>query len=407
MGRGDGRRGDGRRRQLYTTTRSRQSDWHDACVARVMAANPQSSKALALEPVEFSTGGTDSPRAPVDEIPAKEKPHRELRMTSADEFLAAAAKEYEAGTIDKTLWRRAADQCRGDASLVIAAYLNARATALRHKRDEAAKNQPRPVTPNPGPREGAVEVEADIEIASANLARDLARTKRMKLLYAAAAAGALAILAATVFLVASPGASDSSPARTASASRSAPSAARASAQAAAPDAKNGGRAASEPTLAATVQQLKAAGNWNVVVLYATEWTRKEPGNAAAWHELSIGYAKLRQYNDALDAAAKAVQLAPGDSLVWRNLGQINLVVDRLPEAGFAFDRALAVSPDDVDARCGAALVAQKQSRPKDAGAIAARVGAADASCPELASAESASVVVGSSAASKPVPAPRR
>lgn len=374
-----------------------------------MAANPLSSKALALEPVEFPRGGTDVPRAPVDETPAKEKPHRDLRMTSADEFLAAAAKEYEAGTIDQALWRRAADQCRGDASLVIAAYLNARATALRHKRDEAAKNQPRTVTPNMGPSEDAVEAEADIETASANLAGVLARAKRMKLLYAAGAAGAIAIAAATVFLVASPGASDSSVARTASASanRSAPSTARASARATAADAKGPGSAASAPTLAATVQQLKAAGNWNVVVLYANEWTRKEPGNATAWHDLSVGYAKLRQYNDALDAATKAVQLAPGDSLVWRNLGQINLAVDRLPEAGFAFDRALAVSPDDVDARCGAALVAQRQSRPKDAGSVPARVGGADVSCPELASGESASVVVGSPAASKPVPAPRR
>jgi tetratricopeptide (TPR) repeat protein len=372
-----------------------------------MAANPHSSKALALEPVEFPTGGADAPRAPIEEIPAKEKPQRELRMTSADEFLATAAKEYEAGTIDRALWRRAAEQCRGDASLVIAAYLNARATALRHKREESAKNQPHPVSPKPGPSDAQVEVEADIETASANLAGVLARAGRIKLLYAAGATAALVIAATIVFLVASPDESDSSLARTPPAQRSSPSTAPASAKATATDSKGSGSAASAPSLAATVQQLKAAGNWNVVVLYATEWTRKEPGNAIAWHELSVGYAKLRQYNDALDAAAKAVQLSPGDSLVWRNLGQINLAVDRLPEAGFAFDRALAVSPDDADARCGAALVAQRQSRSKDPGAISARVGPSDASCPDLASSESASVVVGSSAARKPVPPPGR
>lgn len=374
-----------------------------------MAADPLSSKALALEPVEFPTAGAGSPRAPLEEVSAKDKPQRDLRMTSADEFLATAAKEYEAGTVDQALWRRAADQCRGDASLVIAAYLNARATVLRHKRDETAKNKPRPVSPNPAPSDSEIEVEADIETASANLAGVLARAKRMKLWYAAGAAAAFAVVGAIVFLVASPGGSDPALARTASPStnRSAPSPARTSAQATSADAQGSGGAGSAPTLAATVQQLKAAGNWNVVVLYATEWTRKEPGNAAAWHELSAGYAKLRQYNEALDAAAKAVQLAPGDSLVWRNLGQINLAVDRLPEAGFAFDRALAVSPDDADARCGAALVAQRQSRPKDPGAISARVGPSDAGCPELASESAVSVVVGSPAAGKPVPLPRR
>lgn len=373
-----------------------------------MAANPLSSKELALEPVEFTTGGTDAPRAPVEAISAKEKPQRDLRMTSADEFLATAAKEYEAGTIDQALWRRAADQCRGDASLVIAAYLNARATALRHKRDESAKNQPRPVSPNPGPSDGEIEVEADVETASANLAGVLARAGRRNLLYAAGAAAALAIVAAIVFVGASPRKSDSSLARTASASaRSAPSTARASARATAADAKGPGSAASAPTLAVTVQQLKAAGNWNIVVLYATEWTRKEPGNAAAWHDLSVGYAELRQYNDALDAAAKAVQLAPGDSLVWRNLGQINLTVDRLPEAGFAFDRALAVNPDDAGARCGAALVAQRLARPKDPTAFAVRAGPADQGCPNLGNGESASVAVSASPAGKLASPPGR
>ena len=49
-----------------------------------------------------------------------------------------------------------------------------------------------------------------------------------------------------------------------------------------------------------VSELKAAGNWNVLVLYAVEWARKAPANAEAWNELSLGYAKLRQFNDALE-----------------------------------------------------------------------------------------------------------
>jgi tetratricopeptide (TPR) repeat protein len=157
-----------------------------------------------------------------------------------------------------------------------------------------------------------------------------------------------------------------------------------------------------PAFEITVQQLKNDGKWNVLVLYATEWARKEPNNATAWYELSIGYAKLRQLEEAFDAATKAVQLSPGDSLFWRNLGHINLAVQRLPEAGIAFDRVLAVSPDDADALCGAALVAQRQGRPKDADAFTKRFKSVGGSCPEVSDGETAVVVVGGSAARKPV-----
>jgi tetratricopeptide (TPR) repeat protein len=156
-----------------------------------------------------------------------------------------------------------------------------------------------------------------------------------------------------------------------------------------------------PAFETTVQQLKNDGKWNVLVLYATEWARKEPNNAAAWYELSVGYAKLRQLEEAFDAATKAVQLSPGNALFWRNLGHVNLAVERLPEAAMAFDRALAVNADDVDALCGAALIAQRQGRPKDADAIAKRVKSIDGSCPRVSDGDSAVVVVGGSAAGKP------
>jgi cytochrome c-type biogenesis protein CcmH/NrfG len=156
-----------------------------------------------------------------------------------------------------------------------------------------------------------------------------------------------------------------------------------------------------PALENTVQQLKNEGKWNVLVLYASEWTRKDPNNAAAWYELSVGYANLRQHEEAFDAATKAVQLSPGNPLFWRNLGHVNVAVERLPEAGMAFDRALAVSSDDVDALCGAALIAQRQGRPKDADAIATRVKSLDGRCPRVSDGETVMVVVGSPAARKP------
>ena len=84
-----------------------------------------------------------------------------------------------------------------------------------------------------------------------------------------------------------------------------------------------------------------------------------------------------------------------------------MTLERLPEAGSAFDRALAVSSDDADALCGAALVAHRLGRTKDADAIARRVKSADGSCPRLSDGESVAVVVRAVAATKPASSVRR
>jgi tetratricopeptide (TPR) repeat protein len=95
-----------------------------------------------------------------------------------------------------------------------------------------------------------------------------------------------------------------------------------------------------------------------------------------------------------------VQLSPENSLFWRNLGHINLAVERLPEARIAFDRALAVSSDDADALCGAALVAQKQGRPNEANANAERAASVGGNCPRVSDGASVAVGAGRSAARK-------
>ena len=154
---------------------------------------------------------------------------------------------------------------------------------------------------------------------------------------------------------------------------------------------------------AKVQELMGAGNWNVLVLHAAEWTRKDPTYADAWKYLAVGYANMRQHDDAFLAGEKATQLAPADRELWRNLGRLGSPrADRkarctptnrrsrstgrmprascrsgrlqaelglLPQAKATFDRALTASPGDPDALCGQAQVAQRQGRGKDAEAI--------------------------------------
>jgi len=156
-----------------------------------------------------------------------------------------------------------------------------------------------------------------------------------------------------------------------------------------------------------VQQLKDAANWNVLVLYASKWTRDEPNNAAAWKELSIGYENLRQFDDAVVAATKAAELSPTEALLWRNVGHLNVTLDRLPEAASAFDRALAISNADADALCGAALVAQRSGQMKEADAIARQVKSTGGTCPGASDGESVTVAARTAAPTKPGSSARR
>jgi tetratricopeptide (TPR) repeat protein len=375
-----------------------------------MDANPPQDKVLTLEPVNVLTPGVDVNRSTGGESSADAKAKRDLHITTTDEFLAKAAKEYQEGQIDPTLWRRAADQCGDDRSLVVAAYLRNRATALQlqqRKQDERFAGRARRASKNGsmrGTSNRKIDPEPHPEPVSSVAAALRRRIVKPKLKYLAAAAAALAFGVAVVWLIGSSRESELVRQPTISAAASSPnqSARPMSPGSEQPVVGSTNQDSPEPTLETKVQELKKDGNWHVLVPYASDWTRKEPNNAAAWYELSVGYAKLRQFHDALEAATKAVQLSPGVSLLWSNLGRINLALDRLPEAGIAFDRALALSPDGLDALCGAALVAHRQGLPKDSDAIAKRVKSLDASCPAMSDGESATVAVGGSAVRKPL-----
>jgi cytochrome c-type biogenesis protein CcmH/NrfG len=340
-------------------------------------------KALALEPADAPTLGGNGLRSMDNESAADARARRDLHITTSDEFLARAAKEYQAGTIDQALWRRAADQGGTDASLVIAAYLRSRALALQlqQKKDESSAIQARGAAKTRAPGDPKLESKPNEKITSTLFVGDSALRPKSKRWQMTGAVVALAVVAAIAFQFMSPEEIESAHAPMAAARAPAnPSSPPAAGQ---PDAKNVNADPGdvEPAFPVRIQQLKEVGKWNVLVLYASEWTRREPGNAIAWSELGNGYAQLRQYNDAIEAATKAVQLAPQDPFTWRNLGHINLAVDRVPEAGVAFAKALALRPDDADALCGAAAVALRQARPKDADGVTKQVKVADGTCP--------------------------
>jgi len=353
-----------------------------------------------------------SPARPADGAasPSVANTGRPVQADSADRSLALALKEFEAGQIDRSLWARAMAQSRGDKAAAKPAYLRARATALRiAKRDQRADAPARNVN--------ALQAGSD--------------PMRRRGMLAVGAIGSLVVVVGLVSIRSetTPAPSIATMAPRGSTPTPAPPERSKQVVPSAVDAKR--REMSGDDFGGKVRELKDAGNWNVLVLYAVEWTRKQPGNAQAWKELAFGYATLRQFDDALEAATKATSLAPADFELWQTLGQINIALAQpakalvdferaadlngrdvtslvragalnaelghLREARDAFTKALAVSPRDVDALCGVASIAQKEGHPKEAEAFILQVKSMERVCRDPNAGQSVSVAADSGA----------
>jgi cytochrome c-type biogenesis protein CcmH/NrfG len=439
------------------------------CGMKEYAAGIESSELRLVDAAPAKTSETDAPQAPASSVaganngsvaprngsaqpsaaiapynhaapsasassPSAKVPD-ESGMPAVDRFLTAATKEFEAGMIDQPLWKHAATQSGGDRTVATRNYLRARATALRvtkrEKRQERSARRARALNElaQPGDADHGAAPRTEAGTSPASVPRRVAPPKGMQVVWIGGALAGLFIIALFVALR-----SESDAAQHSDAAVKSPVAAN-----------DPGTKTTRPTTAAKaetrkrddaaredwagkLEKLKGEGHWNVVVLYAGEWVRAQPDNAAAWKELAAGYVKLRQYRDALDAANKVVQLAPEDAGAWQSLGQLNVALrqpvealaafeqavardehdaasvtqigtlatqlGRYPDARAAFAKALALNPVDVDALCGAASLAQKEQRAKDAEALMRQVVAQDARCRDPAEGQSVRVAVG-------------
>jgi len=371
-----------------------------------------------LELVPAGPAGAAALSAAATEIDIVPLSTRRVVATAAperpDRFMVEAEHQYSEGHLDQPLWDRALAQAHGDKEAAVAAYLQARAIALklldRERRSEKTV--------------AAQKVKKELEAAENLEGFDVEAALRMgrggvPAKYRTGIIGGAILVVVVVagwFAYSMLSAKQQVPVRAAPAAE--PSVARAPAVTAAtkepaPSAKAGPAGAS-PELLKKIQELRDAGNANVLVLYLVEWTRKEPANAEAWDQLRAGYSALKQYDDALAAARKAQELMPDDAKAWRNLGMayadasdpvaalrafeqavarderdaesftrigvLNAQLSQLPEAGKAFDRALALSPGDRVAQCMRAAIAPLSSAPKDTYATAKQVKAIDAKC---------------------------
>jgi hypothetical protein len=366
---------------------------------------------------------------------------------TVDRFLAKATKEHAAGNVDQPLWVRAVAQAGGDEALTTRLYLDSRATALRvEKRQDRAARRARVVEVLSDALDAGFDVEAP-EARDETTSKETSQPRhrspgpsRRRVILVAGVLGSIVVISGLVALLSDSDAAQQhnvgKPAPLNVSGRSIPSGQTRSV--AANTARPAREDSSGEDFVGRVQALEKAGNWNLLVIHAAEWTRKQPSNAEAWKQLSQGYLKLRQFGEALDAATKAAQLSPENFLVWQSLGQVNLALQRpaeallafqraaalndrdvvslvqegklntqlghLPEARIAFAKALTVSPEDVQALCGAASIAQKEARIKDADAMMRQVASLDGRCRDSNGTESVRVVASGPAQSRPASA---
>jgi tetratricopeptide (TPR) repeat protein len=336
-------------------------------------------------------------------------------VENTDGFLREATHQYAEGHLDQPLWDRAFAQAKSNKDAAVDSYLHARAVALRLLDRERRSGKRADVAP-------PVNQEQDEATEWETLAADDVRRRHPIAKYRNAIFGAAVLLslgvggwlfnpywnaktmAAPAMIPTAPvdaSATTGAPAVTAAASTAVPGATPIPSEATA-------------ELMLKIQDLRAAGNANVLVFYLAEWTRKEPANPAAWDQLRAGYVTLKQYDDALGAAKKALELAPDEPRMWRTvgaahadvgdtaaalrafdqavarderdvesfrqIGNLNAQLNQFPEAGRAFDRALAINPGDQITLCMRSAVAQLSSAPKDTYAIARQVKVIDGKC---------------------------
>jgi Flp pilus assembly protein TadD len=300
----------------------------------VVTAAEASLDAIAIEikPAERTFPGTATPAA------------------GGDPFIAQALREYSQGHLDTPLWDRALTQNNGNAEAAAAMYIPARAVALRmqeRKRRQTAKR-------------GAARLPNDQPMT-----REQSLWQRYKLAFVTAALIVPAGIAGTAYVMSrgDEAVVATTPAARRVAAAPAPAAPTSPTTAAQAEAKE---AQAIAQLAAKVQELRDAGNFNVMVLYATEWTRKQPRNVNAWDELRTGYVQLRQYEDARNAAKTAVQLAPDDPRLWRSLASVNMDIDDLEAALAAYERAVALNSVDVDSLNAIGLLHARLGRAQEA-----------------------------------------
>jgi tetratricopeptide (TPR) repeat protein len=91
--------------------------------------------------------------------------------------------------------------------------------------------------------------------------------------------------------------------------------------------------------------LRQLGRHHEALATYVEARRHAPNDAMLLNGMMLAHVALGQQDQAIEAARAWAQLIPDNILTWQNLGLLLRDRGRLDEAQFAFDRAVALSPD--------------------------------------------------------------
>jgi cytochrome c-type biogenesis protein CcmH/NrfG len=85
-------------------------------------------------------------------------------------------------------------------------------------------------------------------------------------------------------------------------------------------------------------------------------TQSDPANVKAWTELGNAYFDSNQYEKAINAYRKSLELDPGNPNVWTDMGVMYRRAGKPEEAIKAFDQAIATDPKHEVSRMNKGIV---------------------------------------------------
>ena len=314
-------------------------------------ASPSGGVALSLAAADVASpivAPQERKASPPEAAPMSAPP-----AVETDPYLQQAVREYAQGLVDQALWDRALLDAQGDKAAAAGTYLRARGVALRVLRKRVAHDA------TMSPDEDTTEERR----------RFVRRIVWKRYAYAALGAAAMA-MAATTFVLYLGSDADNGPVATPLTAAAPATVAADTAQAAgrqrptarpaiAPTRSNDPASHAAALLQAKIEELRAAGDWNAFAEHAVQWTRLEPSNPAAWDQLRAASIYLGQYENAVAAARKAVEVAPQQAMLWRGLGEANVARGDPAAAIAAFRQAVARNPDDVPSLQAIGLLATR------------------------------------------------
>ena len=104
----------------------------------------------------------------------------------------------------------------------------------------------------------------------------------------------------------------------------------------------------------------AIGAFDLGIRFLSRYVKSNPNDFDAWTSLSAAAGKSQKYVESMMYATKALSLEPTNPVAYNNLGATLLGVNKLEEGEQAFETALVLDKNNVDALSNLATLAQQR-----------------------------------------------